>query len=117
MAQHEGSEITVAAILAAGPSAEPVEEPKVSESERRLHGDCAPIVQLLREASCATRTAYILACKRRREHRVIQDDLINKVQTDALDAAVEETWRAKVDTWLAFQDVAAIPPQLFLPQD
>jgi hypothetical protein len=115
--QHKGPEITVAAILAADPSEDPVDEPKVSESERRLHGDCAPIVQLLREASYSTRAAYVLACKRRREHRVIQDDLINKVQTDALDAAVEETWKAKVDTWLAFQDVAAIPPQLFRQQD
>jgi hypothetical protein len=67
--QHKGPEITVAAILAADPREDPVEEPTVTESERRLHGDCAPIVQLLREASCSTRTAYILACKRRREHR------------------------------------------------
>ena len=117
MKQHKGPEITVAAILAADPSEESIEEPQVTESERRLHGDYAAIVQLLRNASYATRTAHALACQRRRAHRVVEDDLINQVQTDALDAAVEETWKAKVDTWLAFQDVAAIPPRLFQAGD
>ena len=113
MKQHEGSELTVAAILRADPIRDDVQEPDVPESERRLHGDFAAVVHLLRVASASTRTAHALACKRRAAHVIVQDDLINKVQIEALDLAVEETWKAKVDAWLAFQDVAAIPPQLF----
>jgi hypothetical protein len=106
-------DLTVAAILAASPGQPQAQEPEVTEDDRRLHGDLAGVVHLLREASTATRDAHALACKHRRDHRVLQDDGVNKVQIQALDQAVEDTWKAKAEAWIAYQDVAAVPPALF----
>jgi hypothetical protein len=107
----EGPELTVAAVLLAGQGQ--AVEPEVSELERRRYGDLACVVRELRLASTATRNAHLLACKRRRAHRPCFDAGINRVQVGALDLAVEETWRARVDTWRALEDVAGMLPQLF----
>jgi hypothetical protein len=107
-------EITVAAILLAARRDQGAVEPEVSESERRLHGDLAGVVQLMRRASHEARTAHLLACQRRREHQMIEGDEINRIRLEALDQAVEETWKAQMTTWIAFRDVANVPPQLFL---
>ena len=112
--QHQQeTRLTVAAILTAAPSQEAeAVEPETTVSERRLHGDLAGIVKLLREASMAAEDAYALAC-RRRKSLPTRKDPIGRVQADALDQAVEQTWKAKAETRLAFQDAAAIPPRLF----
>lgn len=115
MAEQDQQEtrLTVAAILTAEPAREAeATEPETTISERRLHGDLAGIVKLLREASGATEDAYALACRRRRT-LPMRKDSIGRVQANALDQAVEQTWKAKAETRLAFQDAAAIPPRLF----
>jgi hypothetical protein len=112
--ESQGSELTVAAILLADRSQGEAVEPAVSTAERRRYGELAPVVQLLRLASTSTRNAHLLACRTRRGHRIASDAGIDRVQVEALDQAVEETWRAKVESERAFRDVAAMRPQLFM---
>ncbi len=115
MAKQDQQEdrLTVAGILTAGPvlEAETI-EPETTSPERRLHGDLAGVVKLLREASSATEEAFALASRRRKAMSRPKGRL-ERLQTEALNQAVEQAWRAKAETRLAFQDVAAIPPQLF----
>lgn len=113
-ARHERDlGLTVAQIITAGDIAEAeATEPETTASERRLHGDLAGVVKLLREASSATEDAFALVARRRKSLPRKQGK-ISKVQHEALDLATEQTWKAKAETRVAFQDVAAIPPQLF----
>jgi hypothetical protein len=113
VARQQETGLTVAAILTAAPNQEAeAREPETSVSERRLHGDLAGIVKLLREASSAAEDAYALACRHRKALPAPKDP-IGRVRADALDQAVEQTWKAKAQTRLAFLDAASIPPQLF----
>jgi len=110
---EENFEVTVANILGAAHEDEEVPEPEVSATERRQRGDLAGMVKLLRDAAAAARAAHSLAVQHRRAHPVIEGDEINRVQLEALDQAIEDTWKAEAQTRLAFRDVAAVPPALF----